>query len=266
MNDRVLIQRSGAGTVATVSLNRPDAMNALDRPMAEGLVEVLQRCRDDRSIRAVILTGAGKAFMAGGDIKWFHAGLDDEPQVRSAMITRTIDTIHTAIETIADMQQPVIARVQGACAGFGLSLMAACDLAICAQDTVFSLAYIKIGTSPDGGSTYSLPRSIGVKKTMELALLGDRFSADEALSMGLINRAVPADELQTATDKVAATLAAGPREAQGRTKKLVRNSLNASLREQLDAEQDAFATGFMGPEFAEGVSAFVEKRRPDYPE
>ena len=264
MTERVLVAKLGG--VATISLNRPEAMNALDMAMAEQMVEALRNCAADRSVRVIILTGAGKAFMAGGDIKWFHAGLADPPTDREATIRHTIDTIHQAIEIIATMEQVVVARVQGACAGFGLSLMAACDLVICAEDAVLSLAYIKIGTSPDGGSTFALPRAVGVKRTMELALLGDRISAHDALAMGLINRGVPEQDLETERGRLAATLAAGPRAALGRTKKLVRGSLNASLREQLDAERDAFAEGFVGPEFAEGVRAFVQKRRAEYPD
>lgn len=263
MTDRVLLTRQGA--VATLCLNRPDAMNALDFEMAEALVAAIDECAADPEVRVVVLTGSGKAFMAGGDIKWFHSALAMPEKERLAQITATIDTVHHAIESIARMEQPVIARVQGACAGFGLSLMAACDLAICAEDAVFSLAYIKIGTSPDGGSTFSLPRSIGVKRTMELALLGDRFGAREAVDMGLVNRAVAPGDLEATVDNMALSLSSGPKAALGRTKRLVRGSLEASLREQLDAERDAFAEGFIGPEFAEGITAFVEKRRPKYP-
>ena len=264
MSKRVLLSRDGP--VATICLNRPEAMNALDLDMAEGLVAAIESCANDSKTRAVLLTGAGKNFMAGGDIKWFHSGLAKPTDERLALITQTIDTIHAAIEGIAQMDQPVIARVQGACAGFGLSLMAACDLALCAQDAVFSLAYIKIGTSPDGGSTYSLPRAIGTKRAMELALLGDRFGAPEAVAMGLVNRAVSPDELESAAAGVAGQLAQGPRAALGRTKRLVRSSLTTGLREQLDAERDAFAEGFVGEEFAEGISAFVEKRKANYPD
>lgn len=264
MNESVILSR--AGSVATLTLNRPNAMNALDLSMAESLLEHSRVVRADASVRALVVTGAGSAFMAGGDIKWFHSMIQGslETQSDDALIEHTINTIHGAIENFAGMEQPVIASVRGACAGFGLSLMAACDLALCADDALFSLAYIKIGTSPDGGSTYSLPRAIGSKRAMELALLGDRFGPGEALNMGLVNRVVPAAALDGDTQALANTLAGGPRRALGRTKALIRGSLGRTLSEQLAAERDAFVSGFSGPEFAEGVSAFVDKRRPQY--
>jgi 2-(1,2-epoxy-1,2-dihydrophenyl)acetyl-CoA isomerase len=162
------------------------------------------------------------------------------------------------------MPKPVIASVKGAVAGFGISLMSACDLVVAGDSSYFTLAYCHIGTSPDGGSTYALPRTVGVKQAMEIALLGDRFDATRALELGLINRVVPVAELEGATTKLAARLAKGPTAVYGRTKNLINQSLNRTLPEQLQAEQDNFVASALDADFSEGIQAFVEKRKPNF--
>ena len=173
--------------------------------------------------------------------------------------------MHAAIINIRSMPKPVIASIRGASAGFGMSLVAACDLAIAAEDAVFSLAYCRIGTSPDGGSTWTLPRMVGLKRAMELALLGDRLTPQQASDYGLINWVVPTADLDKMTGELAARLAAGPANALARTKALLNESLGAELQVQLQAEKDSFIAGVTGQEFAEGVSAFVEKRPARFP-
>ena len=158
------------------------------------------------------------------------------------------------------LPRPVIAKLEGAVAGFGISLMNACDLAIAAEQTVFTLAYIHIGTSPDGGSTHSLTRLVGMKKAKEIALFGDRFGADEAHDCGLINKVVPADLLPSVTAKYATRLATGPRDAIARTKALLNAAPNADLQTQLKAEAKSFGDCATSADFREGVTAFVEKR------
>jgi 2-(1,2-epoxy-1,2-dihydrophenyl)acetyl-CoA isomerase len=157
-----------------------------------------------------------------------------------------------------------VAQVHGAVAGFGMSLLMACDLAVAADDSYYTLAYILIGTSPDGGSTYGLPRIVGMKKAMEIALLGDRFDAATAERLGFVNRVVPAAELAGAARTLAQRLAAGPALAYAGTKRLLQQSLNSTLETQLQAEAESFARCASGPDFKEGVMAFVEKRKPNF--
>jgi len=148
---------------------------------------------------AYVLRGAGEHFMAGGDVRHFHQLLQESPSTVGDNIAAEIDDVHAAINSIHTMPKPVVASIRGASAGFGMSLVAACDLAIAAEDAVFSLAYCRIGTSPDGGSTWTLPRVVGLKRAMELALLGDRITPQMASDYGLFNWVVPSVELDDRT-------------------------------------------------------------------
>jgi 2-(1,2-epoxy-1,2-dihydrophenyl)acetyl-CoA isomerase len=159
------------------------------------------------------------------------------------------------------MDKPVIAVVHGAVAGFGLSLMLACDFALAADNAYFTMAYCHIGLSPDGGATWSLPRLVGLRKATELALLGERFDARTAATLGLVNRVVPLAELNREAELLAARLAAGPAAALARTKALLQSSFDHSLDQQLGAEKRAFAACAAEPDFAEGLAAFAEKRQ-----
>ena len=252
-------------SVATIILDRPAVLNALNPEMAIGLQAATGALAADKSVRCVIIKGAGEHFMAGGDVRHFHDILRNAPAEVEKDIGAEIESVHAAIANIRSMPKPVIASVRGASAGFGMSLVAACDLAIAAEDSVFSLAYCRIGTSPDGGSTWTLPRMVGLKRAMELALLGDRITPQQASDYGLINWVVPTAELDKMTAELAARVAAGPVDALARTKALLNESLNAELGAQLAAEKSSFMAGVTGPEFAEGVSAFVEKRPARFP-
>ncbi len=258
----VLLAREGA--VATLTLNRPKALNALDHALTLALREAVYSVEHDRAVRCVVLRG-GEHFMAGGDLKWFHqqlAGADGaslRPQFESF-----VQEVHGVIISLRRMPKPVIASVRGAAAGFGMSLMMACDLALAADNAYFTLAYISIGTSPDGGSTFALPRIVGHKKALELALLGERFDAATAERLGLVNRVVPSASLEEETGKLAARLAAGPTGAYGRTKALLNASLQNALEAQLQREAESFAQCASEPDFREGIAAFVEKRRPAF--
>ncbi len=259
MSETVLLSTDGA--IATITLNRPDSLNALDRAMVEALHANLIRVEQDAAIRCVVLRGAGDNFMAGGDIRMFAKALAELPaDERQANFEGLIGQVHASIICLRRMEKPVVAAVHGAVAGFGVSLATACDLTLAADATVFTLAYCHIGTSPDGGSTFHLPRAVGMKRAMEIALLGDRFPAEEAARIGLINRVVPAAELEAATAKLAGRLAAGPTAAYARTKRLLNASLDNSLAAQLSAESELFTASTMTDDFREGVTAFLEKR------
>ncbi len=258
----VLVAREGA--VATLTLNRPKALNALNRELTLALREAVYAAEHDRAVRCVVIRG-GEHFMAGGDLKWFHERLAgaDAKQLRPEFET-FVQEVHGVVISLRRMPKPVLASVRGAAAGFGMSLMMACDLAIAADNAYFTLAYIAIGSSPDGGSTFALPRIVGQKKALELALLGERFDAATAERLGLVNRVVPSSSLEQETGKLAARLAAGPTAAYGRTKALLNASLQNSLEAQLQHEAESFAQGASEPDFREGIAAFIEKRRPSF--
>ncbi|MEO8157832.1 MAG: enoyl-CoA hydratase-related protein [Betaproteobacteria bacterium] len=245
------------GGVATISLNRPHVLNAMDDEMMRQLRPVAQSVEQDSSIRAVVLRGEGPAFMAGGDVAVFHQHLAELPE----LIVTWGREMHAAFLAIRRMGKPVLASVHGAVAGAGFSLMCAADLAIAAADTRFTLAYASIGASPDGGSTYFLPRLVGYKKTMELIMLPDRFDAETARQHGLVNWVVPNDKLEAETARIAQRLAAGPTGAYAEAKRLVNQSLDP-MAAQMEQELQAFSRCARGVDLKEGVSAFVEKRKP----
>ena len=262
VNDTVLLARDGA--VATLTLNRPAALNALDEAMIEALTAHTTALAADASLRCVVLKGAGRHFMAGGDINTFAAMLPVPPEQRHAAFRTLIGRVHEIIETFYRMPAPVVASVRGAVAGFGLSLMCACDFALADETAYFTSAYRNIGLSPDGGQTFALARIVGVRKAMEIVLLAERFDAPEALQLGLLNRVVPAPELDAATGALAQALAAGPRRALANSKRLVNESLQASLATQLRAEMESFASCAATADFAEGIDAFLGKRPPQF--
>jgi 2-(1,2-epoxy-1,2-dihydrophenyl)acetyl-CoA isomerase len=262
-DDAVLLNITDA--VGTITLNRPDRMNALDQAMVSGLTTAMDKIEANLpDIGAVIIEGSGGTFMAGGDVKFFHQLSKGPVEDARPSIEALIDRVHEIVLRINALPRPVIAKLEGAVAGFGISLMNACDLAIAAEETVFTLAYIHIGTSPDGGATHSLTRLVGMKKAKEIALLGDRFGADEAHDCGLINKVVPTDLLASATAKYATRLSNGPRDAIARTKALLNAAPEADLQTQLKAEAKSFADCAVSADFREGVTAFVEKRTPRF--
>ena len=259
------VEVSRDGAVATITLNRPSALNALDLAMVDALIPAVAGVAAEASVRVVVVRGAGAHFMAGGDIRTFARELDRPSGERTSEFTHLVERVHIVVETIARMDQPVVARVHGAVAGFGMSLMNACDLAIASDDAYFAAGYRQIGITPDGGGTYSLPRLVGQRRALEILLLGGRFDAAQALALGLVNRVVPGAELDAAVAAVAKTLADGPRRALAATKRLVRQSFDRSLSEQLLAEAKSFGTLAGGDEFVEGVNAFLGKRPAKFP-
>lgn len=252
---------TGIATV-TLTLDRPEVIKTLDETLCSRLCDALGQVELDDSTRVVVLQGAGPHFMAGGDIKIFHAILDEALADRRQRFEQLIADAHESILRIRRMEKPVIASVRGVVAGFGLSLMNSCDLAVAADDAYFTMAYCNIGTSPDGSATYGLPRVVGLKRAMEIALLGERFDARQALDLGLVNRVVPVSALANTTHALAMRLATSPTRALGRTKRLLNESLNRTLAEQLQAEQESFSQCAAEADFEYGVRAFVEKRKP----
>jgi 2-(1,2-epoxy-1,2-dihydrophenyl)acetyl-CoA isomerase len=260
MTEPVLLTHVADG-VATLTLNRPQALNALDRDLTLALSAAVSAAELDPAVRCVVIRG-GDHFMAGGDLRWFDQMIVSKPAAETRVqVEGFIREVHALIVSLRRMPKPTVASVSGAAAGFGMSLMMACDLAVAADNAYFTLAYTLIGTSPDGGSTFALPRLVGTRRAMEIALLGDRLDAATAERIGLVNRVVPAAALGDETAKLAARLAAGPAGAYARTKALIQGSLGASLETQLQREAESFASCAAEPDFAEGVRAFLDKRK-----
>lgn len=260
-----LVVATREGGVTTLTMNRPQALNALNRELTLALREAVLAAERDPEVRCLVLRG-GEHFMAGGDLKWFRGMLGDArptPQLQT-QFEGFIQEVHTLILSLRRMPKPVVASVRGAAAGFGLSLMMACDLALAADNAYFTLAYSLIGVSPDGGSTFSLPRIVGQKKAMEIALFGERFDAAAAERLGLVNRVVPVADLDRETAALAARLAAGPAKAHARTKALLNESLGNPLERQLQREAESFAQCAVEPDFREGLDAFLAKRRAQF--
>src|SRR5215471_2630477 len=202
--------------VCEITLNRPEILNSVNRETIAALAAAVAEAAEDRAARVVLLRGAGTHFCAGGDITMFAELIRLAPGERQKALYRIVDTLHPLLVRMRHMPKPVVAAVQGAAAGFGLSLVLAADLALAAEDAVFTSGYIHLGTSPDGGMTATLARVVGLKQAAELMLLGDRFDAHRALQLGLVNRVVPAAALAAEAIALAARLAAGPGYAYGR--------------------------------------------------
>jgi len=251
----LLLERHGA--IATLRFNRPEALNAIDVPMANAFLAAVQSIAADPGVRAVVLRGNGRGFMAGGDLATLRA---DPVQGAIDILT----PLNAALQLLAQMNAPVIAQVHGAAAGAGLSLVLMADYVIAAEGTRFNLAYINLGTSCDVGASWALPRIVGVRQALEIALLGEAFTADDALRLGLVNRVVPGAELDSATTALAQRLASGPTLAYGAMKRLMRASMDHTLPEQLAAEKDAFVHCAGTEDFRAGVEAFHQRQSPQF--
>ena len=246
------------GRVATITLNRPAALNSLTIPMKERLLRILRDLATDPAVGAIVVTGAGRAFCAGQDLRErLEPGappLDEELTLRYNPI----------IEAIRAAPQPVIAAVNGVAAGAGASLAFACDLRIAAEGASFVLAFGRIGLVPDSGSTWTLPRLVGAARAAEMALLGDAVGAEEALRIGLVSRVVPASALPGEAAVMATKLAGLAAGATAATKRLLATAFDVTLSEALAAEAAAQAQAGADPDHEEGLAAFIEKRPPRF--
>jgi 2-(1,2-epoxy-1,2-dihydrophenyl)acetyl-CoA isomerase len=248
---RLLLGRDGA--VATIRFNRPAALNAIDVPMANAFLAAARELAADRSVRAVLMSGAGKGFMAGGDLGVLSA----DPQQGAADL---IDPLHEALTVLDRMDAPLVAQVHGVAAGAGLSMMLQADFVLAAEGTRFNLAYVNIGTSCDVGASWALPRLVGLRRALEIAMLGDTYDAAAAERMGLVNRVVPVAELEAEAMALAQRLAKGPTVALGNLRRLMRGSLGRDLPAQLDAESAAFQDCAATDDFRIGLDAFFARK------
>lgn len=244
--------------LATISLNRPESFNAMNVSLLTELEAALRKC-EDHAVRVVVVRGEGGAFCSGGDVKGFANYLNT-----GAVPLEMPETLHRVIAMIRNLKKPVIAAVHGPCAGAGVSLALACDLTVASDNAIFTMAYNAIGLSADGGSTYFLPRLVGLKKALELCFFSERITADMAFRLGMVNRVVPHAELETTVQALAEKLAVGPTLAFAKTKELLNSSAHHDLVTQLDQETLGIALITQTKDFKEGVTAFVEKRAPHF--
>ncbi|QLQ11046.1 MAG: enoyl-CoA hydratase/isomerase family protein [Nocardioidaceae bacterium] len=241
--------------VGHIELNRPDAFNALDLPLSAALYDRIRAADEDPQVKVVLLSGRGRAFCAGGDVRYMAAAED-----RTQALAELADAAHQAIRALAEIAKPVIAVVHGSVAGGGLGLTCSADLVLAGESTKFVAAYAGIAVTPDCSSTWGLPRIIGERRAMELVLLNKPLSAAQALDWGLVNRLHPDDEVLAQAQALAVTLAAGPAAAAlGVSRRLIRDSAHRTLAEQLEAESASIAYHAGTPECAALIEAFVSR-------
>src|SRR5881392_3675891 len=243
------------GAVQIITLNRPDVLNAFNRALHAGLRDALRQARDVE-VRAVVVTGAGRGFCAGQDLKEFGEAPDVGDSLRA--------TYHPNVLAIRALEKPVIAAVNGACAGAGLSLACACDVRIASDAAFFVPGFVGIGLVPDSGGTYFIHRLLGAPRAFEWMTSNRKLTAAEAYAWGLVSEVVEADVLAARAAELAGAYAAAPTRAIGMTKRLFDHADTASLEEQLDMEAQLQAVAAQGEDFKEGVAAFLEKRDPKF--
>ncbi len=246
--------------IATITLNRPEAFNALDLQLAQEFHHAVVTCSEDDAVRVVVVTGSGRAFCAGGDVKGFCEHIE-QVGVHVKLLTAEM---HAAVSRLVRMLKPTISAVNGVAAGGGMALALAGDLILAAESARFTMAYTQIGASPDGSSTFFLPRLIGVKRALELTYLNPVLSAREAMEWGIVNRVFPDDQFSQEVHKIATQLAQGPTLAYGRAKCLLYRSTSETLETQMEHESQAIAACGRTADFREGVFAFAEKRKPTF--
>lgn len=248
--------------VATLTLNRPDALNALTVEMGQEIKTALSLAVD-HGARAMILTGAGRAFCAGGDLREMQRMAQAEGRVE-AFFDEPLQLLNECLVLIRRIPIPVIAAVNGVASGGGCNFALSCDLVVAGKSARFNQAFIKVGLTPDCGGTFLLPRLVGLKRAAELMMTGDLVTADEALSLGMINHVVPDEELMAHAHSLAEELAQSPTAAIGRIKELLDASANNSYESQLELERQAQIQSGLTNDFREGVAAFIEKRAPRF--
>ena len=244
---------------AHVELNRPEALNAWTPDMGRALLSALTAAADDASVRAVLITGRGRAFCAGADVK---NPRETTPTGQPDLSTRLREIYNPIVLAVRGAPKPVVCAVQGAVAGLGVSLALSCDLVLAADDAFLLLAFVRLGVMPDGGAAAFLAERVGIARAAQLAMLGDRLPAAQALAWGVLNEVHPADELAAAAHALAARLAAGPTVALANIKRSLRESVQRDLAEQLAAEAERQQEHGATADYAEGVVAFAERRPP----
>ncbi|MFZ5631256.1 MAG: enoyl-CoA hydratase/isomerase family protein [Bacillota bacterium] len=260
MEWKTVILRSEDG-VATIVLNRPEQFNALDFQLGDDLIAALEACIRDDTVRAVVLTGSGKAFCSGGDLKMAGEFAGDNPSEPYRQLTKRLNRIITEIRSL---DKPVIAAINGAVGGAGLSIAAACDLRIASSAARFRQAYTNVGLVPDGGWMLLVPLLIGLGRASELLFLDPVFDAQKALEIGLVNRVVEPGELAGSALEWAGKLAGGPSRSFAIIKNLLNNSLLTLLERQLELERQGIIKAAGTGDYAEGLKAFFEKRAPQF--
>ena len=250
------------GTVATVTMNRPDALNALSLQLTQDLDAAFKQAIADGA-RAIVFTGNGRAFCSGGDLREMQSMWQKEGRIE-AFLEAPLGALHGVIKLIRETPIPFIAAVNGVCAGAGVNFALACDIVIAAEDAAFREAFVRIGLTPDCGGTFFLPRAVGEKIATEMFMTGDAVTADRALQIGMINRVVPTAELLSQANELAVKLASGPTASMGRVKRMMNAAYSNDLDAQLALEHECQIESGKGEDFKEGVAAFFEKRAPNF--
>jgi 2-(1,2-epoxy-1,2-dihydrophenyl)acetyl-CoA isomerase len=256
------VQWDQSDSVGRITLNRPETLNAWTGEFGGELKQVVEGEAADESVRAVLVTGAGRGFSSGADLK---AGFDPHPEDGMPNVRKELDdTYHPIIRGVRRLEKPVVAAVNGPAVGIGCSLALACDLVLCAESAYFGLAFVNIGLMPDGGSTLFVPSAVGKARAFEMAMLGERVSSQQALDWGLVNRVYPDDKLIDEASALVEKLAAGPTRSYAGTKRALNQMLYPRLDEQLDLEAEIQHDLARSKDFMEGVGAFAEKRDPAF--
>jgi len=246
-------------SVAKITLNRPKAFNSFNKDLALALHKALDNCAEDSSIRAVVLTGEGKAFCAGQDLVEVTT-----PELMPGFKKLLEEHYRPIIIKIRNLEKPVVAAVNGVAAGAGANIALACDIVVASEKASFIQAFSGIGLIPDSGGTFFLPRLVGFQKAVAISMLGDKISASEAERMGMIYKVYPVEEYEASVDQLASRLAKMPTKGLALTKKAFSSSLTNSLEQQLTVENEAQITASETADYKEGVQAFIEKRKPNF--
>jgi 2-(1,2-epoxy-1,2-dihydrophenyl)acetyl-CoA isomerase len=245
--------------IGIITLNRPEVFNSFNREMALLFQKILDDCNSDANVRAIVITGSGKAFCAGQDLKEVT-----DPELNPGFRKILEEHYNPIIQKIRSIEKPIIAAVNGVAAGAGANIALACDFVVATEHTSFIQAFSKIGLIPDSGGTFFLPRIVGIQKATALMMLGDKVTAEEAMVMGLVYKIFPTAFFMDDVTNLANTLAAMPTKALGLTKRLLNQSMTNSLEQQLALESVLQIEASSSSDYQEGVSAFIEKRKPEF--